>query len=503
MSERDRIRDRARRDAQEPRPSPSPEPAGVLGLQANAGNAAVSRLLTAQRAQVSRFGVGDVIDAAREGFEAIKEAFSPVRIAKPVGRGAKYDAEDVQAVRRRLILLGFAPPAPEGPGEEAEIAALAAAIERFQREHMGLSSPDGRVDPGGRTLRALNLERDDKTPAGKKKRGDSVEQDREDAVEQASLTAEERETSLADTGTDLGEVAAELKQLDADRKAKTITQEEYKAAKGPLQKRVAELKRAKARWEIEGELKEIAKRKGQPEETAVEDWFQQIEPDATFLGVPIGASSGSASPGVHKQLADKLRAAEAELEAHPERDAIQIHRIGGLRPPKPATGGTRVSMHCYGLAIDIDADANPFVRGDSAEPIERARLLISGIEGFVVSKGRKADAGAQWDVLEAASEDMRTYFALTDEAAIEGYLSKSPGAQKLGDAAWWKAQIAKDEKALRGRETWHAADPTKGMMTLHKVLVETLVKHGLDWGGQYGGGKDIMHFDYRSGDIKR
>jgi hypothetical protein len=45
------------------------------------------------------------------------------------------------------------------------------------------------------------------------------------------------------------------------------------------------------------------------------------------------------SPGVHKQLADKLRAAEAELEAHPERDAIQIHRIGGLRPPKAATGG--------------------------------------------------------------------------------------------------------------------------------------------------------------------
>ena len=37
-------------------------------------------------------------------------------------------------------------------------------------------------------------------------------------------------------------------------------------------------------------------------------------------------------------------------------------------------------------------------------------------------------------------------------------------------------------------------------MNLSKALVLAMADAGLTWGGQYGGGKDIMHFDLREGD---
>ena len=47
----------------------------------------------------------------------------------------------------RLLALGFSP--------GSKLTELDAAIERYQREVVGLRRPDGRIDPGGRTLTAL------------------------------------------------------------------------------------------------------------------------------------------------------------------------------------------------------------------------------------------------------------------------------------------------------------------------------------------------------------
>lgn len=71
-----------------------------------------------------------------------------ITIAGSVGRGGRNLRGDVAAVCARLLALGF------NPG--GKIADLDAAIERYQREVVGLRRPDGRIDPGGRTLTALS-----------------------------------------------------------------------------------------------------------------------------------------------------------------------------------------------------------------------------------------------------------------------------------------------------------------------------------------------------------
>jgi len=117
-------------------------------------------------------------------------------------------------------------------------------------------------------------------------------------------------------------------------------------------------------------------------------WFAEHVPNARFLGVPITASLGSAVGGVHQELLTKLDAAAATLAAHPSlqgrvgieiADEIGMHSIGGLRPPKAATGAERPSLHCYGLAVDINYPTNPFVGlGGDAVPNMVARATIFG-----------------------------------------------------------------------------------------------------------------------------
>lgn len=72
-----------------------------------------------------------------------------------VGQGGNNFARDVVTVKRLLAKhdLRPLPPLDSAPAVDA---AFVKAIRRFQTVYVGLSSPDGRVDPGGRTLRRLN-----------------------------------------------------------------------------------------------------------------------------------------------------------------------------------------------------------------------------------------------------------------------------------------------------------------------------------------------------------
>jgi hypothetical protein len=258
-----------------------------------------------------------------------------------------------------------------------------------------------------------------------------------------------------------------------------------------------------------------------------ESWFADMVPDATFLGLPIGKSAGSKAPGIHQELYDVLQQAEEELlSRHPGLSPRQVakklgvYAIVGLRPPKKATGGEGISMHCFGMAVDINYRGNPFIgqgRADSAvvAATEHATLLMSGTPVNVkesphrLPKGGTADseagraarterAGRMWDRLHGASDTLRAYLSLSDADLVALVEANDHGH----DIGWWRERLAEDQELHDDPEFKHHTDPAKaGFMDLPRELVEVLVGAGLSWGGCYAAGKDLMHFDLRTGTI--
>ena len=72
-------------------------------------------------------------------------------ISGSVGKGGKNDAADVRVVQTLLNNHGNRLTVDGDCGAKS-----IAAIEKFQKEVVGLSKPDGRIDPGGRTWTALS-----------------------------------------------------------------------------------------------------------------------------------------------------------------------------------------------------------------------------------------------------------------------------------------------------------------------------------------------------------
>jgi hypothetical protein len=277
----------------------------------------------------------------------------------------------------------------------------------------------------------------------------------------------------------------------------------------------------------------------------VDTWFAEFNPDATFLGLKIRPTSAGEATGVHSQLASVLTAAEGNLTKSGEtleqtRDRLGVHDVGGLRRPKNATGGKRPSMHCFGMAVDIEAANNPFLGNSSdthaIEIAERATLLLAGSAHDprarpvrIRGKGehdtdseddrtaRAERAAEQWDKLHADSEMVQQYLNLSGDeldsilgqrmAAITAWSKKSHESSTLSDepvtdANWWHTQLAKDQAHPRGGDFTDASNPKRhGYMTVQKELVTALVQAGLTWGGAYNTGKDLMHFDLRTGSI--
>jgi hypothetical protein len=277
----------------------------------------------------------------------------------------------------------------------------------------------------------------------------------------------------------------------------------------------------------------------------VDTWFASFNPDATFLGLHIRPTSDGEATGVHSQMATVLTAAESNLVKSGEsveqaRDRLGVHDVGGLRRPKAATGGSRPSMHCFGMAVDIEAANNPFLGNQknhhAIEIAERATLLLSGsahdpraLPPNIKGKGKhrtdsEADrtaraerAGEQWEKLHADSDMVQRYLNLSSEEldsilekrleAITAWAEKSHksstlSGQPVTDASWWHAELEKDQAHPRGGDFTKASDPKKhGYMTVQKELVTALVGAGLTWGGVYNTGKDLMHFDLRTGSI--
>jgi hypothetical protein len=268
--------------------------------------------------------------------------------------------------------------------------------------------------------------------------------------------------------------------------------------------------------------------------TDAKTWFSDMVPDATFLGQRIRASGGSV-PGVHRALYDVLKRAERRLlDANPGRTPEQlgkqmgIYDIAGLRPPKKATGGSLPSFHCFGLAIDINHDTNPFVgnmKPDKNSPpryaefsanrsprmIGRAMWLLEGeqfdVEGKAFAKQlENLSAGKAWDIHQRASRTLAEYLRLADDLDGSRLRELVANAQLRGEKQnldWWKNRIATDRKVIKHWDFPDHKHPQKsGYMDLPRDLVVALADAGLLWGGMYRTAKDIMHFDLRAGPIR-
>lgn len=276
--------------------------------------------------------------------------------------------------------------------------------------------------------------------------------------------------------------------------------------------------------------------------TTVDEWFGGLKFDAAFLDVPITASGGRV-PGVHSDLAGRLKIAEDDLIARfPGLSRAQIagrmgiNVISGVRPPKKATGGSLPSYHCFGLAIDINHPTNPFVgnksptldankdkvvtadeqtkydvymQNRSPRIIERAMRLLHqeafDIESAItVPHGAGSAAGRLWDIHHRASEALAEYLRLADDlegARLSGLVTALRTTGDTRDLAFWRTRIAQDRAVIGNWDFMHHPAPqTGGYLDLGKELVESLVAAGLLWGGSYGGAKDMMHFDWRDAD---
>ena len=110
----------------------------------------------------------------------------------------------------------------------------------------------------------------------------------------------------------------------------------------------------------------------------VKDCYGAVE-RGTFLGVSLR---------VHSSLADRLTRAESALvgDATANPSKLKAEDLGtslnmyastsDLREPKAAVGGTSLSMHSFGLAVDLDYTGNPFLgnaAGHIAPPIVTSR----------------------------------------------------------------------------------------------------------------------------------
>jgi hypothetical protein len=99
---------------------------------------------------------------------------------------------------------------------------------------------------------------------------------------------------------------------------------------------------------------------------------------------------------------------------------------------------------------------------------------------------------------------MKTYFSYRDDGQRAALTAKVAGhtAQpgEPTDVAGWRTQIDTDYAALKDKGDFeNHAPPEEGFLDFDERVVLALTGAGLTWGGTYGGAKDLMHFDNRTG----
>ena len=328
------------------------------------------------------------------------------------------------------------------------------------------------------------------------------------ATSEYALTEDDK-TLLA--GKTADERAADRALLDkaALNRLNTLARaEKRKKLKPGEDKELADLRALKDRVETTNralkrkDVEQIIDAAGQG---TVASWFGDIK-KGTFLGIEVR---------VHKALGDRLTRAETALvndsKINPDKKsakdlgvALKMYAsTSDLRQPAKAVGGGSLSMHTFGLAVDLNYKGNPFIGNAGAEApdaIRRATSLVLGTATNVTTS--LGDAKASFAALKAASDALKTYFSYRDRAnlaaltsAVKGHTA-AKGEPK--DVAGWQKQIEADYTELNGKGDFdNHKPPEEGFIDLDESVVLALTGAGLTWGGTYPGAKDIMHFDLR------
>lgn len=200
---------------------------------------------------------------------------------------------------------------------------------------------------------------------------------------------------------------------------------------------------------------------------------------------------------IHSDLAAHLKGVErmfADQYGGPSKDPVEAGKalgldqdIGGSRTaPTSAT----LSMHLFGLAIDVNYTSNPFISSSANPVFERAGLLVQG------TKVAYQD-NMSYDDLKVLDMVLEKYFSHLDNTAVlEARLKEAKDAFWSGKAvAEAQALIQADLKLVAGK--WERAGSKEvikkgGFLNLSKEFVSGI---GLSWGASYG---DMMHFDMRN-----
>ncbi|TMD43419.1 MAG: M15 family metallopeptidase [Chloroflexi bacterium] len=226
-------------------------------------------------------------------------------------------------------------------------------------------------------------------------------------------------------------------------------------------------------------------------------WYNSFTSGVSFLGRSI-------PDPMHIDLATHLQTVEKDLK----------HRFGGPTEDPQIAGDTlrlsskegdfaaardhptkaSISMHMFGLAIDVNYTANPMLGHgkDEAAVFASAGLLVSGTKAAFSN-------GMSYKQLSELDQMLTTYFSyLDDDAALEARLAVATDAPwkglKKGPA---RVQIQQDLNTAT--RLWARSDADQvsvikagGFLDLTEDLVEGMK---MSWGGtEYG---DMMHFDLR------
>ena len=189
------------------------------------------------------------------------------------------------------------------------------------------------------------------------------------------------------------------------------------------------------------------------EATDLETEKKQIADD--LGGVPVkGASADDKKKA--KDLRAKLAAKQAEINAAVNaRKAIETEHARFLALDKAVEDLEKAIKQ---LEEEIDKLNEELDKLDKDEPLEAGGAVAAGKDKTKLIKARKA--------------------AITTKSA----------AIKLKQKQLTKAVGARDDDALHGYAK-------RGFLDLNKTMVEVLKGAGLQWGGDYTGSKDYMHFE--------
>ena len=235
-------------------------------------------------------------------------------------------------------------------------------------------------------------------------------------------------------------------------------------------------------------------------------FFKKFVSNVSFLGRPIN------SP-IHEHLAEHLRGVEQDFAAQfggPDKDPKVAGDTLGLGAEahagaRQASGTAAISMHMFGLAIDVNHYANPYLQAAGGIPSDvflSISQLMQGKDDNIHLGASEEAAAAKYARLQAHNQMVIDYFALADPAKeqdLKDKLAHASGSWKKRDIKEARDQIEKDLASL-------------GYHTQRKEDLEMLRKHGylqlrgevvrgmkMNWGAWYG---DMMHFDMRTdGDI--